>query len=59
MKYQKVIDQKIEKDIEFIRPVRGVVSMIDDKLLFAMKSFEHGFKQFPGVWSLRILENFS
>ena len=33
MKYQKVIDQKIEEDIEFIRPVRGVVSMIDDKLI--------------------------
>ena len=31
----------------------------NDKLLFAMESFEHGFKQFPGVWSLRILENFS
>ena len=33
MKYQKVTDQKIEKDIEFIRPVRGVVSMVDDKLI--------------------------
>ncbi|GIR48975.1 MAG: hypothetical protein CM15mP58_10720 [Burkholderiaceae bacterium] len=33
MKYQKVIGQKVEKDIEFIRPVRGVVSMIDDKLI--------------------------
>ena len=33
MKYQKVIDQKVEKDIEFIRPVRGVISMIDHKLI--------------------------
>lgn len=33
MKYQKVIDQKVEEDIEFIRPVRSVVSMVDDKLI--------------------------
>ncbi len=33
MKYQKVTNQEIKGDIEFIRPVRGVVSMIDDKLI--------------------------
>ncbi len=33
MKYQKVIGQEIKEDIEFIRPVRGVVSMIDDKII--------------------------
>ena len=33
MKYQKVIGQKIERDIEFIRPVRSIVAMVDDKLI--------------------------
>ncbi|MDA9719238.1 glycine--tRNA ligase subunit beta [Betaproteobacteria bacterium] len=33
MKYQKVIGQEIKNDIEFIRPVRGFVSMIDNKLI--------------------------
>ena len=33
MKYQKVIDQKVAEDVEFIRPVRSVVSMVDDKLI--------------------------
>ena len=33
MKYQKLIGQEIIKDIEFIRPVRGIVSMIDDRII--------------------------
>ncbi len=33
MKYQKLIDQEIIKDIEFIRPVRGIVAMIDDRII--------------------------
>ena len=33
--------------------------MRDEKSQFAMESFQYGLKQFPSVWSLRILENFS
>ena len=42
MKYQKLNPQRIIQDVEFIRPVRGITLMINDKLLdieiFGVKS---------------------